>query len=302
MKLLVINNLASGLGEGAVYDYIRSLAQDGDEVVIRSTDGTTDLRTFLHDADTFDAVVASGGDGTVSTVAHLLADTAIPLIPFPAGTANILALNLFTPLEPHAMVEMTRKFKTLDFDIGEIKLADGKRFGFTIMAGAGYDAAIMRGAQESKKFIGQMAYFTSAVANNSPQFSKITLRMDDTVIESSGVGVLIINFSKIQFDIHVVHENKPRDGMFDVVILNTKDAFGLIPALFAAILDKNGEFPQRTDAFEVYRTKQVSVDADPPLPIQFDGECTQYTTPFKAKVLERAAHLVVTDECIKQYE
>ena len=68
MKLLIINNLASGYGEGAVYDFIRSLARDGDEVCVRSTDGTTDLRGMLDDASAFDAVVASGGDGTVATV------------------------------------------------------------------------------------------------------------------------------------------------------------------------------------------------------------------------------------------
>ena len=66
MKLLIINNLASGYGEGAVYDFIRSLARDGDEVCVRSTDGTTDLRGMLDDASSFDAVVASGGDGTVA--------------------------------------------------------------------------------------------------------------------------------------------------------------------------------------------------------------------------------------------
>ena len=64
MKLLIVNNLVSGYGEGAIYDYIRAFAADGDEVVIRSTDGSTDLRRFLADAEEFDAVIASGGDGT----------------------------------------------------------------------------------------------------------------------------------------------------------------------------------------------------------------------------------------------
>ena len=49
MKLLVINNLASGYGEGAIYDFMRSFAADGD-------------------AKDFDAVIAAGGDGTVATV------------------------------------------------------------------------------------------------------------------------------------------------------------------------------------------------------------------------------------------
>ena len=42
MKLLVLNNLASGYGEGAIYDFVRSFAADGDEVCLRSTDGTTE--------------------------------------------------------------------------------------------------------------------------------------------------------------------------------------------------------------------------------------------------------------------
>ena len=65
MKLLVINNLSSGFGEGAVYDFVRSFMQDGDEACLRSTDGTTGVSTLLDDAASFDAVIASGGDGTV---------------------------------------------------------------------------------------------------------------------------------------------------------------------------------------------------------------------------------------------
>ena len=114
MKLLVINNLASGFGEGSVYDFIRSFARDGDEVCVRSTDGTTDVRDLLGDAEAFDAVVASGGDGTVATVSYRLANTGVPILPFPAGTANLLAANLASPMEPHALAKLVREERTLD--------------------------------------------------------------------------------------------------------------------------------------------------------------------------------------------
>ena len=109
MKLLVINNLSSGFGEGAVYDFVRSFMQDGDEACLRSTDGTTGVSTLLDDAASFDAVIASGGDGTVATVSYMLADSGIPVLPFPAGTANLLALNLASPMEPHALAKMVRE-------------------------------------------------------------------------------------------------------------------------------------------------------------------------------------------------
>lgn len=301
MKLLVVDNMLSGLGDGAVFDYVRTFMEDGDEVVIRTSDGSTDVRAYLHDAEEFDIVVASGGDGTIASIAYLLADTGIPLLPFPAGTANLLSLNLEAPSEIHALVYMTRSFKTLDFDLGEIEFSDGSRQGFTIMAGAGYDAKIMEDAEPGKKLLGPMAYFTSAVANALPQFAEFELTIDGDVVRSSGVGVLVVNFSRMQFDISVVHENKPRDGMFDVVVLRTKDAFGLIPALFAAILDRSGDFPNRAGAFEVFRGSEVTVVSDPPLGVQFDGEAIGLQTPFKARLLPEAARYVVSEECIKTY-
>ena len=301
MRLLVIANLASGLGEGVMYDFMRAFAEDGDEIIIRYSDGQTDLRTFLADADKFDAVVASGGDGTLSMVAYLLADTGIPIVPLPAGTANLLTLNLCSPSEPHAVAQMLREGRIMDFDLGEVTLQDGERSGFMMMAGAGYDASIMKDAEGGKKLWGQMAYFTSAVTNATPQVARFALTLDGEDVSCEGVGVLIVNFAKIQFDVPVIHENKPRDGMFDVVVLRTMDAFGLIPALITAILDKSGDVPTRTDAFSVFQAQSVSVAADPALPMQFDGEATDHLTPFSARVLPRAARFVVSEECVRTY-
>ena len=295
MKLLVINNLASGFGEGSVYDFIRSFARDGDEVCVRSTDGTTDVRDLLGDAEAFDAVVASGGDGTVATVSYRLANTGVPILPFPAGTANLLAANLASPMEPHALAKLVREERTLDFDLGEIEV-DGQRFGFGIMAGAGYDAAIMHGAAPAKRLLGPMAYFSAALANPLPQTSKFKLDLDGEHVESEGLGILLVNFSKIQFDITVTHENEPRDGVFDVVVLKAQNAFELIPALLAGLLDRGGDFPDRTGSLEIHRAREVRVEADPPMEVQYDGEATNLTTPFTAHIMRRAARFFVSEE------
>ena len=295
MKLLVINNLASGFGEGSVYDFIRSFARDGDEVCVRSTDGTTDVRDLLGDAEAFDAVVASGGDGTVATVSYRLANTGVPILPFPAVTANLLAANLASPMEPHALAKLVREERTLDFDLGEIEV-DGHRFGFGIMAGAGYDAAIMHGAAPAKRLLGPMAYFSAALANPLPQTSRFKLDLDGEHVESEGLGILLVNFSKIQFDITVTHDNEPRDGVFDVVVLKAQNAFELIPALLAGLLDRGGDFPDRTGSLEIHRAREVRVEADPPMEVQYDGEATNLTTPFTAHIMRRAARFFVSEE------
>ena len=190
--------------------------------------------------------------------------------------------------------------------IGMLEHPEFDRFDFSrlrtgIMAGAGYDAAIMEGAEPSKRLLGPMAYFTAAFANFAPQFSRITLTIDGKTVETQGVGVLAINFSKLQFDISLVHENLPRDGMFDIVVMNTHDAVGLIPAILSCMLDRAGEFPARPDVMEVFRCRECTVVADPPLDVQYDGEVTGTTTPFTVRMLPEAARFVVSEECLKLF-
>ncbi len=295
MKLLVVNNLASGPADGAVYDFARAFTQDGDELLIRTTDGTTDICSLLADASDFDLVVASGGDGTISTVCHALANTNIPVLPYPAGTANLLALNLESPTESHALAKLARSPQTLDFDLGEI-IAQNTRYGFAFMAGAGYDATIMNDAQASKHVLGIFAYFSAALNNPLPQRSDIVIETDTTTKTVRGIGVLVVNFSKLQLDIPITHNNSPRDGLLDIVILKTENAFGLIPALGAAFLDREGDFPNRTDALEIFQVRHARIDANPPLNIQYDGEIINATTPFCVRVLPRATRLVISEE------
>ena len=166
---------------------------------------------------------------------------------------------------------MVRGGQTLDFDMGEITVRQ-RKVRVLHHGGAGYDATIMRGAQRGKRLLGPSRTCSRPVMNAMPQQSKFTLDLDGRTVESEGLGVLLVNFSKIQFDITVTHENEPRDGEFDVVVLKAKTAFDLIPAVFAGILDRDGEFPDRTDALEIFRAKEVAVSADPPMEVQYDGE------------------------------
>ncbi len=300
MKLLIIVNTAAGHGDAQIYDFMRMALVDGDEACVRYTDGTTEPADLVDDAPSFDAVVVSGGDGTVASIAHKLAHTGVPILPFPAGTANLLASNLHIPYEPRFLAQLVRNGSTLDFDLGEIE-ADDRSFGFAIMAGAGYDATIMHDAVPSKKLLGAAAYFQAAFANTKPQKSRISLDIDGEPFETEGLGVILMNFSKIQFDISITHETSPCDGMFDIAILKAENAFELIPAFIAATLDRDGGMPDRPDSLVVRRGRVIRMQAEPALPIQYDGEPIEVTTPFTARVLEGAARFIVPDDAIELF-
>ena len=125
VDILVVHNLGSGQGDAGLFDYIRELSAAGAEVTLRSMGGgegggAAPLERALRGAEGFDRVVAAGGDGTVSSVAYRLRGTGIPVFPYPAGTANLAALNLRIPADPARCAEITLGGEILTVDLGEI--------------------------------------------------------------------------------------------------------------------------------------------------------------------------------------
>ena len=301
MKVLVIHNLRSGLRNGAIYDFIRMYAEDGDSFTVRTFGSQTPLASLLTDAAEFDFVVASGGDGTISSVAYELRDTDIPILPFPSGTANLLAMNLFEPNEPHALCKVTDEALTLNFDLGELETNEGIKRGFSMMAGCGYDELIMRTATQHKRLLGDVAYFEAAFQNPTPQVSEFTLTIDGETITSSGIGVVVANFSKMQFEVMVSDENLPRDGMLDVVILKTENAFQLLPVVMAKVFDHSGALAKKVGGLELYRGKEIRIEANPNMQVQYDGEPTDLQTPLTIRCLPQATRFIVSQECLKHF-
>ncbi len=294
MRVLMIVNLRSGQGDSGLYDYVRALGEAGAEVTIRFLGLGGELERLLADAADHDCVVAAGGDGTVSAVCRTLANTGIPILAYPAGTANLLALNLDIPTDPLALARATVRGATRDIDLGELTFgADGAPSGFIVAAGAGYDAAIMEAADRYKKSLGAAAYLVGALQNLTPTVAHFTLDLDGRTVETEGMAVLVMNVVRVQFDLALAHESDPSDGLFEVVVVRTKYVPELIPAVWAAFIDRFIENPARSPGLEVHTAREVRIESDPPLRLQYDGEVASATTPLTARVLPRAARMIV---------
>ncbi len=297
VRVLVIVNDRAGAGDAGLYQFVRLLGLAGCEVVLRYVTEISGVALLAADADTFDRIVVAGGDGTVSAVCYATRVAGVPLLPFPAGTANLLASNLALPLEPPDLAEVLLNGVEVEFDLGELTLetAEGtsETCGFIIMAGAGYDAAIMEGAVSLKPALGPAAYLVSAMSNLMPDTAVFDLTIDGRRIRSNGIAVLLVNFGRIQFDLPVTPSSDPRDGVFEVAVLRTRTAVGLLPALTAAMLDRTGEYFDRASGVELYRGSHITVAAEPAMRAQSDGDAHSAMTPFSARVLPRATKLLV---------
>lgn len=297
MRVLVITNKRS-TGRGVSSAFVSNLLGADAEVTLREFRAETSMVSLLRDADAYDRVVAGGGDGTAASVAYALRDTQIPLTVFPGGTANLLSMNLRLPNDPASLAAATLSDRTLRADLVEVTYEDPsgaeRRFGSAVMAGAGFDAAMVASAEGLKPMLGPAAYLLSAAGNILPSESRFELELDGDTVETRGIGVVLVNFAKIQFDLAVAHNSDPRDGAMEVVVLRAKSSLGLIPTVWAAILDRISDFPDRP-GLEVYRARRVKVKADPPLPMQYDGESVDGKTPFSAIVLPGAALFTVAE-------
>ncbi|PKQ15233.1 MAG: diacylglycerol kinase [Actinobacteria bacterium HGW-Actinobacteria-7] len=294
--LAIVNSRAGGSDEG-LYDLIRIAGARGVEFVLRFVADGVRIEDLLADVTDFDRVVAAGGDGTVSAVAYTVRNTKVPVLVYPAGTANLLALNLGIPLDSADLANLLIDGCAAQFDLGEIEMAypDGTstKSGFTVMAGAGYDAQIMDAAQPMKPTFGAAAYLMAAIGNIAPTSARFELVLDGKHVSTEGIAVLLVNFGRIQFELDVTRDWNPQDGFLAVTVVRTKTAAGLLPVLFGAMMDRLGDTPDRNSGIDTYRVKRAEISAYPPLKIQYDGEAMDLLTPFAAQVLPGAATLLV---------
>ncbi len=99
----------------------------GHEIEIAVVDGSAMSDTLEKTArrDDLDAMIAGGGDGTISSAAGVAWQNGIPLGVVPAGTMNLFARALKLPLDIWKVLDVLAGGKVVDGDIGS---ADGRAF------------------------------------------------------------------------------------------------------------------------------------------------------------------------------
>src|SRR5258705_7453999 len=85
-----------------------------------------------------DLVIACGGDGTINEVVDGLMGSPIPLAILPSGTANVLARELRLPRDLRKIPALLPAWKAQRIALGK---CGGRHF--VLMAGAGFDAAVI---------------------------------------------------------------------------------------------------------------------------------------------------------------
>jgi YegS/Rv2252/BmrU family lipid kinase len=184
-------------------------------------------RSMAHDAALGGAelVVVCGGDGTVRTVCAELAGTGVPVGVVPAGTGNLLARNLALPLYLNAAVDVALAGQDRAIDL--VRVAGdglGEDEHFLVMAGMGFDAAIMEGANEQiKAKVGWLAYVVSGMRNLMFPAVRVDISIDDEPFTRHRARTIVVgNVGFLQAGLPLLPDATIDDGRIDVVLVNPR--------------------------------------------------------------------------------
>ncbi|MGH3780546.1 MAG: diacylglycerol/lipid kinase family protein [Pseudonocardiaceae bacterium] len=219
-----------------------------------------------------DVVLACGGDGTVRHVAQVLAGSGTAMGLLPTGTANLLARNL--GIARRDLAQATRialSGKTRAIDVGRVLIDDrAEEQVFLVMAGMGFDAAIMAGApHELKARLGSLAYVVSGVRALSGLRASITLAVDGQLELPRPVRAVVVgNCGKLLGGLVLMPAARVDDGLLDVVTIGPRGIIGWL-AVTARVLTRRRHGHR---IVQHWQGSTVIISSDTAQQAQLDGD------------------------------
>lgn len=224
-----------------------------------------------------DAVIASGGDGTLSATAAALVGTSIPLGIISRGTANAFANALDLPDTIDAACQVILQGGTRTVDAAYCNDRP-----MVLLAGIGFEAeAVERADREAKNRFGLMAYILAGLQQlRALENFDVEIETEDKIITLTAAAITVANAAPAtsvlaQGPAGVVVD----DGFLDITIVAPANKAGAIAATYHLLQTALSGNPAERNDIGFLRAQKVKISTDPPQKVALDGEIVG-TTPI----------------------
>ena len=234
----------------------------------------------------YDIIAGYGGDGIINEIIQELAFSKSALGILPAGTTNVLSLNLKIPQNAYEAAKLFIKPKISVASLGNI---NNKKF--ILMAGVGFDAeAVFSVNEKIKKHFGKLSYILSGTKSyflNIHKNYSIKLRVGNNMYESA--WIIIGNAKKYAGNFSISNRVDIDSEKLDVYISGVSNRiFGIVFLLADLVFRLKGLLGM---------SKHIITDNEiyimtPDIPIQTDGDFAGFT-PAKVQIIKSCINVVV---------
>ncbi len=297
---LVCNTRAGNGGVGRCLPEVERLLTERElEYEVVRTEGRGHATLLTREALERDRrlIVAVGGDGTIHEVVNglIAEDKAVNpetrLGVVGAGTGCDFIKTFGIPSSPsHAVVHLDGH-ESFPIDIGKITFSENGqevvRY-FANVAEAGLGARVVERAARLPRFLGPTVYFFAfwmTVARHRP--AQVEVDLMTRTYKGPMNNMVIANGQFFGGGMKIAPKAAPTDGVLDFQIehASKREAIAVMPKVY------KGQHVPHPDILEAKRV-QASIESDPPLLIEADGEVLGFT-PARFEVLRDAIHLKV---------
>jgi len=224
-----------------------------------------------------DLLFVWGGDGTVQQCVAAVGTAPVALAILPAGTANLLAGNLGIPTDLEQAVDIGLNGRRLTIDLGTV---NDERF--SVMAGVGFDAVMIRSADGGlKDRLGRLGYVAAGVGGIVRAPVQTRVEIDGaTWFEGQAACVLVGNMGDLFGGISVFPEARADDGRLDVGVITADRAVDWVRTIGRTAIGDADSSP----FVETATAAAIDVRLDDALPYELDGEPRPETTHVSFRV------------------
>lgn len=269
-RVKVIANPASAGDQPFLGQMNRIFHRHGIDWNLSVTNRYGDGKRFARKAakkESYDLVIAFGGDGTICDVANGLVERQTPLAILAGGTGNAVAAELRVPYQLERALEQicTGQGHVQRVDMGKV----GKTY-FLLRADTGLSTQVMQEtSREMKERLGVLAYLATLARTftEPPRQTPYRLSIDGQLVESRGAACIVSNMGSVgTLGLTMGKSIRFDDGLLDVYVL--RNDFVAVMAAAASIID----LTNFEDIFQHWSGKEITIHAPEDQPMQCDAE------------------------------
>ena len=295
MKLLVLLNQSAGtLEKSQAHDepqrIERAFRDAGVDVEVKSVEGK-DVEQAARDAlkTDIDGIVAGGGDGTLNTIANVMAGSGKAYGVLPLGTHNHFAKDLGIPLELEPAVAALSRGEVTELPVAEV---NGRIF--LNFSALGFHPELVRHREAQRKTLGREKWQAMIVAlvRVFTRFPIIVVKLitPEKLVRRITPSVIVCNNPHQMKVFGVESASVPERGLLNVYVARRTRRISMI-WLFIRAMFKSLDTARN---FEALALREVTIDTTHRhARVSIDGEVTDMRPPLRYRVRETGLRVIV---------